>query len=53
MEVRIHDRFPPIQQLAVHLENGQQVHFTEDTARDLASGEPPKTTLTEFFLRVR
>jgi len=33
----------------VHLENGQRVYFTEDTARDLASGELPKTTLTEFF----
>jgi len=27
-------RFPPVQQLAVHLENGRRVYFTEDTARD-------------------
>ena len=33
----------------MHLENGQRVYFTEDTARDQASGGPPKTTLTEFF----
>ena len=38
-----------MQQLAVHLENGQRVYFTEDTARDYASRDPPKTTLTEFF----
>ena len=44
-------RFPTVQQLAVHLENGQRVYFTEDTARDQASGDPPKTTLTEFFTR--
>jgi len=49
LEFPIHERFPPVQQLAVHLENGQRVYFTEDTARDLASREPPKTTLTEFF----
>ena len=45
----IHERDPPVQQLAVHLENGQCVYFTEDTALDRASGDPPKTTLTEFF----
>ena len=49
LEFPIHERFPPVQQLAVHLENGQRVYFTEDTARDQASGDPPKTTLTEFF----
>jgi len=31
------------------VENGQQVYFTEDTARDQASSDPPKTRLTEFF----
>ena len=48
-EFPIHERDPPVQQLAVHLENGQRVYFTEDTARDHASRDPPKTTLTEFF----
>ena len=33
----------------MHLENGQRVYFTEDTARDQASGAPLKTILTEFF----
>ena len=49
LEFPIHERFPTVQQLAVHLENGQRVYFTEDTARGQASGDPPKTTLTEFF----
>ena len=49
LEFPIHERFPTVQQLSVHLENGQRVYFTEDTARDQASGDPPKTTLTEFF----
>ena len=45
----IHERDPPVQQLAVHLENGQRVYFTEDNALDRASGDPSKTTLKEFF----
>lgn len=49
LEFPIHERDPPVQQLAVHLENGQRVYFTEDTAMDQASGDPPKTTLTKFF----
>ena len=53
LEFPIHKRDPPVQQLAVHLENGQRVYFTEDTALDRASGDPPKTTLTEFFTLCR
>ena len=49
LEFSIHERDPPVQQLAVHLENGQRVYFTEDKASDHASRNPPKTTLTEFF----
>ena len=49
LEFPIHERDPPVQQLAVHLENGQRIYFTEDTAIDRAAGDPPKTTLTEFF----
>ena len=30
LEFPIHERDPPVQQLAVHLENGQRVYFTED-----------------------
>ena len=50
LEFPIHERDPPVQQLAVHLENGQRVYFTEETAMDRASADPPKTTLTEFFV---
>ena len=49
LEFPIHERFPTVQQLAMYLKNDQRVYFTEDTARDQASGDPPKTTLTEFF----
>ena len=45
LEFPIHERDPPVQQLVVHLENGQQVYFTEETAMDRASGGPPKTIL--------
>ena len=34
LEFPIHERDPPVQQLAVHLENGQRVYFTEETAMD-------------------
>ena len=35
--------------LAVHLENGQRVYFTEQTAMERATARPPPTTLSEFF----
>lgn len=44
----IHERFPPVVQLAVHLENGQRVFFTSDNLLDKIQ-HPPKTTLTAFF----
>ncbi|XP_044595144.1 uncharacterized protein LOC123272415 [Cotesia glomerata] len=44
----IHERDPAVVQLAVHLENGQRVYFTNETVIDRAIN-PPKTTLTEFF----
>ena len=45
----IHDRDPAVVRLAVHLPNGQRVTFDENNANQVAEGEPPKTTLTEFF----
>ena len=45
----LHEHFPPVVQLAVHLENGQRVYFTEQTALERATAQPPPTTLTEFF----
>ena len=49
IKLKSHLSDPPVQQLAVHLENGQRIYFTEDTALERASVDPPKTTLTEFF----
>ncbi|KIH66755.1 hypothetical protein ANCDUO_02915 [Ancylostoma duodenale] len=45
----IHERYPPVVHLSVHLENGQQVYFTADNAEERAAN-PPNTTLTAFFL---
>lgn len=44
----IHERYPPVTHLAVHLENGQRVYFTKETAHKNAIN-PPITTLTSFF----
>jgi len=44
----LHQRHPAIVQLAVHLENGQRVYFTEQTAALLVA-QPKETTLTAFF----
>lgn len=44
----IHDRNPAVVHLAVHLENGQRVYFTADTAQHIAE-RPPSTTLLAFF----
>ncbi|KAL8558676.1 hypothetical protein ACOMHN_037769 [Nucella lapillus] len=45
----IHERFPMVQRLSVHLENGQRVYFRQDNAMDRAHGPPPAATLTAFF----
>jgi len=44
----IHERHPTVQQLAVHLENGQRVYFTEENIQHRAQ-VPSDTTLTAFF----
>lgn len=44
----IHERFPTVVHLAVHLENGQRVYFTAANAAQRAE-RPPATTLTSFF----
>ena len=44
----IHERYPTVVHLAVHLENGQRVYFTEANAAQRAE-RPPATTLTNFF----
>ena len=44
----VHARHPAVIPLAVHLENGQRVFFTEENARARIQ-EPPQTTLTAYF----
>ena len=45
----MHEHYPPVTQLSVHLENGQRVYFDESTAHTIANSPAPRTTLTEFF----
>lgn len=45
----LHERFPMVQRLAVHLENGQRVYFQPQNATQRAQDPPPSTTLTAFF----
>ena len=49
LDFPIHERHPTVVHLAVHLENGQRVYFTEDNVHERVN-EPPRTTLTAFFL---
>jgi hypothetical protein len=49
LDFPIHDRYPTVVHLAVHLENGQRVYFTEKNLLEKVN-EPPRTTLTAFFL---
>ncbi|UYV74016.1 hypothetical protein LAZ67_11001852, partial [Cordylochernes scorpioides] len=48
----IHERYPTVVHLAVHLENGQRVYFTSENVRARAMSPPP-TTLTAFFTLCR
>ena len=49
LDLPLHKRFSPVTQLAVHLPNGQRVYFTEQSAMEQATAEPPTTTLMAFF----
>ncbi|XP_008189557.1 uncharacterized protein LOC103311652, partial [Acyrthosiphon pisum] len=44
----IHDRYPSIFHLSVHLENGQRVYFSDENIEKKAQ-QPPETTLTAYF----
>ena len=44
----IHERYPAVVQLAVHLENGQRVYFTAENVQNKLIN-PPLTTLMAFF----
>ncbi|GBP45275.1 hypothetical protein EVAR_29023_1 [Eumeta japonica] len=45
----LHERYPAVTHLAVHLPNGERIYFTENNFRERMAA-PPKTTLTAFFL---
>jgi len=45
---QIHERDPTVVHLAVYLENGQRVYFTEQNIQDRVTN-PLSTTLTAFF----
>ncbi|KAF0695535.1 ATP-dependent DNA helicase, partial [Aphis craccivora] len=47
----IHERFPTVFHLSVHLENGQRVYFNPNDSSRLTDmiNNPPKTTLLAFF----
>ncbi|KAL4103830.1 hypothetical protein QTP88_019165 [Uroleucon formosanum] len=44
----IHERYPSVFHLSVHLENDQRVYFTTNNVTENIS-KPPTTTLTAFF----
>ena len=44
----IHERYPNVMHLSVHLENGQRIYFTSNNAVERAE-VPQETTLTAFF----
>ena len=46
--LEIHQRYPTVVNLAVHLENRQKVYFTKDTDHNLGQ-TPAETTLTTSF----
>ncbi|XP_075687659.1 uncharacterized protein LOC142656618 [Rhinoderma darwinii] len=48
LDFPIHDRYPMVVHLNVHLENGQRVYFTEETAAQLVL-QPKDITLRAFF----
>ena len=48
LEFPIHERYPPVIHLSVHLENGHRVYFTEENAQEVAE-TPTDTTLTAYF----
>lgn len=44
----IHERYPTVVHLSVHLENGQRVYFNQQNIQERVLS-PPKTTLIAFF----
>ena len=52
-QMPMQEHYPSVIQLAVHLENGQCVFFTDETAQDKAAADAPISTLTAFFYLCR
>ena len=48
LNFQIHERYPTVVHLSVHLENGQRVYFNQENIYHQIL-EPPRTTLTAFF----
>ena len=46
---KMHDRYPFVERLAVHLENQQQVYFNLENIEQRAATPAPRTSLTSFF----
>lgn len=44
----IHERYPAVEHLSIHLENEQTIYYTEDSAKEKVLN-PPNTTLLAFF----
>lgn len=44
----IHERYPAVIHLSVHLENGQRIYYTEENAKEKANN-PQNSTLMAFF----
>ncbi|GFY23468.1 uncharacterized protein LOC104236095 [Trichonephila clavipes] len=49
----IHQRYPTVVHLAVHLEGGQRVYYEPEQPTAHLTDTPPKTTLTAFFLSLQ
>lgn len=50
LEFPIHEHFPPVEALEVHLENGERMYFNPDDERpNVADLSPRNTKLTQFF----
>ncbi|KAL1454392.1 hypothetical protein WDU94_010658 [Cyamophila willieti] len=45
----IHERYPTVEKLGVHLEDGQIVFFRGETSLQAVAEQAAKTTLTEYF----
>ena len=49
LEFPVHEHYPPVQALEVHLENFQRTYFNPDEPLNPETFEPRVTTLVKFF----